>query len=152
VQCTRTITPSWLITELLPFVTFPCPEHYLKTSSWNSIQLHTIVKHIKRNWSAQEQLHHFDKLQSYCPLILFLVWSITCKVLVWIQNNFIQWSSTIRGSSVHKNHNSIQINYRVISLLLFYCPEHNLKTTSWKSIQFHTMVKYIERKCSAQKP
>jgi hypothetical protein len=54
VQCTRTITPSWLITELLPFVTFPCQEHNFKTTGWNSKQLHTMVKHNKRKCSAQE--------------------------------------------------------------------------------------------------
>jgi hypothetical protein len=73
------------------------------------------------------------------------------------QENFTNLTLTIRGSAVHKNHNYVQSNYRVIalcyfSIVFFSCPEHNLKTTSWNSIQFHTMVKYIERKRSAQKP
>jgi hypothetical protein len=52
VQCIRTITLSWLITEWLPFVTFPCPEHYLTTTGLNSKQLLTMVKNIKRKCSV----------------------------------------------------------------------------------------------------
>jgi hypothetical protein len=44
VQCIRTITPFRQITELLPFDTFPCSEHDLKGTSWNSIQYVTMVK------------------------------------------------------------------------------------------------------------
>ena len=54
VQCTRTTTLFWLNTGLLPFVTLPCPGHNLKTTVWNSKQLHTIVKHNKGKCSAQE--------------------------------------------------------------------------------------------------
>ena len=54
VQCTRRITPSWLITELLPFVTFPCPERNLKSTSWISKQFHTMVNHNMWKCSAQE--------------------------------------------------------------------------------------------------
>jgi hypothetical protein len=89
VQCTRTITLSKVITELLPFVTF---------------------------------------------LLLFFVRSITWKLLVGIQNNFIQWSSTIRGSSVHKNRNSILTNYTPSWLLQSYCPLLFLlvRSITWK--------------------
>jgi hypothetical protein len=45
---------SWLITELSPFVTFPCLEYNLKTTVWNSKQLHTMVKHNTRKCSALE--------------------------------------------------------------------------------------------------
>ena len=53
VQCTRKITPSWLITQLLPFVTFPCPERNLKSTSWISKQFHTMVNHNMWKCSAQ---------------------------------------------------------------------------------------------------
>jgi hypothetical protein len=78
-----------------------------------------MVKHIERKCNVQEPLLLLDLLQSYCPLLLFLVQSMTWKILVGIQNNFIQWSSTIGGSAVHKNHNSILTNYRVIALCYF---------------------------------
>jgi hypothetical protein len=33
---------------------FSCPKHYLKTNVGNSIQLHTMIKHIERKCSVQE--------------------------------------------------------------------------------------------------
>jgi hypothetical protein len=58
--------------------------------------------------------------------------------MVGIQYNFIQWSSTLRGSAVHNNHNSIFTNYRVISPCYFslsgaYLENYRLvfKTTSY---------------------
>ena len=48
VQCTGTITLFCLITELLPFVTFSCQEHNLKTTGWNFIKLHAMVKRNER--------------------------------------------------------------------------------------------------------
>jgi hypothetical protein len=80
----------------------------------------------------------------------FLVRSITWRLMVGIQYNFIQWSSTLRGSAVHINHNPILTHYRVTALVTFPCPEHNLKTTGWNSKQLHTMVKRNKEKCHAQ--
>jgi hypothetical protein len=50
---------------------------------------------------------------------IFLVWSITWRLMVEIQYNFIQWSRALIGSAVHKNHNSILTNYRIIALCYF---------------------------------
>jgi hypothetical protein len=86
-----------------------------------------MVKHIERKCSVQEPYLHLDKLQSYCPLLLFLVQSITLKLLVGIQYNFIHLSSTLRGSAVHKNHNSIWQITGLLPFDTFPCPEHNLK-------------------------
>jgi hypothetical protein len=110
-QCTRTITLFKVFKELLPFVTFQLlffwPEHKLKNNGWNAIQFHQMIKHIERKCSAEEPYRHLDRLQSYCPLFLFLVRRITWKILVKIQYNFIKCSSTLKGSTVHKNHNFI---------------------------------------------
>jgi hypothetical protein len=59
--------------------------------------------------------------QSVSPAVccIFLVRSITWRLMVRIQYNFIQWSSTLRGSEVHKNNNTILTNYRVIPLWYF---------------------------------
>jgi hypothetical protein len=125
----NSILTPWLITELLPFVTFPCPEHNLKTAGWNSIQLHTVVKDIKRKCSTQEYTSwHLDLLQSYCPLLLFPVRSITWKLLVGIQYNFIQLSRILKGSAVHKSNNSILTKYRVNALWYFSLSGAYLKT------------------------
>jgi hypothetical protein len=42
VQCKETTTLFWQITELLPFVTFSCLEHYMKTTESNIMKLHII--------------------------------------------------------------------------------------------------------------
>jgi hypothetical protein len=62
---------------------------------------------------------------SVCPAIRCIVFvqSITWRLMVGIQYNFIQWSSTLGGSAVHKNHNSILTNYRVIALCYFSLSE-----------------------------
>jgi hypothetical protein len=60
----NTITPSSLFPELLPFVPYPCPVHYLKTNVWNSMQQHTMVKHNERKCRALEPLLYLDTLQS----------------------------------------------------------------------------------------
>ena len=54
VQCTGTITLFNLITELLPFVTFSCPEINLKITGWNLMKLVSMVKHNEREFSVQE--------------------------------------------------------------------------------------------------
>ena len=81
VQYTGTITLIKLINELLPFDTFSCLEHNMKTSGWNLVKLHTFVKNNERKWSIQEPYLLLNLLVSYCPLILFLVWSIPWRLL-----------------------------------------------------------------------
>jgi hypothetical protein len=55
--------------------------------------------------------------------------------------SFYYLSNTIRRSAVHKNHNSILSNYRVIALcyfsVAFFCPDHNLKTNNYFAIHFN---------------
>ena len=53
-QYTGTITLIKLINELLPFDTFTCLEHNMKTTGWNFIKLYTMVKHNERKCSIQE--------------------------------------------------------------------------------------------------
>jgi hypothetical protein len=69
---------------------------------------------------------------------IFLVRSITWRLMVRIQYNFIQLSSTLIGSAVHKDHKSIFTNYRLIALcyssIASFCPDHNLKTNGWNSL------------------
>ena len=54
VQCTGTTTLFYLITELLLFVTFSCPEINLITTRWNLIKLRTMVKDNENKCSVQE--------------------------------------------------------------------------------------------------
>jgi hypothetical protein len=87
---------------------------------------------------------------------IFFVRSITWKLLVVIQNNFIQWSNTIRGSAVYNNNNSILSNYRVIALcyfsITFFVRIITCRLMVGIQYNFIVMVKHIERKCSAQEP
>ena len=53
-QYTGTITLIKLINELLPFDTFYCLEHTVKTTGWNLIKLDTMVKDTERKCSIQE--------------------------------------------------------------------------------------------------
>ena len=53
-QYTGIITLIKLINELLPFDTFSCLEHTVKTTGCNLIKLHTMVKHNERKCSIQE--------------------------------------------------------------------------------------------------
>jgi hypothetical protein len=52
---------------------------------------------------------------------IFRVRSITWRIMVRIKYNYIQWSSTLRGRAVHKNHNSVLTYYRAIVLCYFSC-------------------------------
>jgi hypothetical protein len=123
VQCTRTITPFWKITEFLPFDTFPCPKHNLNSTSWNSKQLHSKSSTIRgsavhKNYNSVQS---YDRVIALCYFsLLFLVQSITWKQLVGIQYNFIQKSITFRESAMHNTYNFILTNYRVIALWYFF--------------------------------
>jgi hypothetical protein len=101
--------------------------YFLRSITW---RLMVVIQYNVIQWlstlrgSAVHKNHNsifanYKNVQIYCPLTLFLVRSITWKALLGIQNNFIQWSSTIRGSAVYNNHNSVQSNYRVIALVTF---------------------------------
>ena len=54
VTATGTITLFYLITELLPFVTFSCLQNNLKSTGKSLIKIHTMVKYNERQCSVQE--------------------------------------------------------------------------------------------------
>jgi hypothetical protein len=103
--------------------------------------------------------NHYTPETKFHPVVgwsrgpcIFLVRSITWRLMDGIQYNFRQWSSTLRGSAVHKTITPSWLITELLPFVTFSCPEHNLKTTGWNSIQLHTVVKHIKKKCSAQEP
>jgi hypothetical protein len=150
---TRTITLSKVITELFPFVIFPLLIFVRSITA----RLMVGIQYNLIQWSSPlrgSAVHknHYSILTNYRVIALCyfsLSGAITWKLMFGIQWNFIQWSRAVRWSAVQKKHNSILTHYSYCPLLLF-CPVQNLKTSSWKSIQLHTIVKRNERKCRVQ--
>jgi hypothetical protein len=58
----------------------------------------------------------------------------------------------MKCNAQEQKNDSFWTKYIVIALCYFFCPVHNLKTSSGNSIQPHTIVKRNERKCSVQYP
>ena len=133
-QCTGTAILFQLITELLPFVTFSCPEHNLKTIGWNLIKLHTVIDHNERKCSVQEPQFYFSQLQSYCPLLLFSCPEHNLKTTGW---NVIKLYTMVQHNekefSVHESlHYFSKLQSYCLFLCFFlsnFCPDSNLKTT-----------------------
>jgi hypothetical protein len=84
-------------------------------SCWREIIILHILPQI-REIRFSRKISVLQYLQSYCPLLLFLVRGITWKLLVEIKNNFIQLSNTIRGVQCTR---TITLSKVITELLLF---------------------------------
>jgi len=127
-QCTRTIALIYLIMELLTFVTLSCPEHNLKTTVWNFIKHHTMVKFNDRKCS---------NLLNYRVIALCYFFLSRAKLgNYWMEFHNTSYNVKTQWDEVQCTR-TITLNLLIMELLsfgTFTCLEHNLKTTGWNFI------------------